>query len=606
MLPEQRTQRGTRFGFLMGLCVLAVLVVRPRPCGAQDDPPPGSLREAFAQLNAQDEQAAAAGADRAQRATAFATWMQGNDWRLLPLWEQRVLYDRLDPDQIDYPRVSIRWTGTLTPVTTDRYTLVQMRQLGQDPIMKVWVDGNLVLDSSPRDGEEVDNSFTSTPLDLVAGRAVSLQVDFSHDVNHEIAYSMKAPLAVLAWQTGALERSLIPTEVLAPPADAGLGEPGSTGLKGEYFSGSTFDPAQLKTTRLDQGVELAWPWVPIVPVYPVQLAEIRQEVWQKLSTETFLGGLVGAELRQFLDGALWQFSHRLPVSQRRELVQTVLAHPALIEALSPYALGKLMESIYMLPGREHLELLRAWSLARPQPKSEIGFYPGWGEGSYESYNLEYYWLIGHFLQPPYFADVEQLWNEHLRRPDGECNLPLAYATSYTAYLAGQSGQLLQLLEAGAQDEALAGDQRATWFFALAYARGAMVYGEPQPIRGMEYLQEAMLTAESPEYRFWALQEMVARLASLDEEDEVARLLSQYQDEFTSPSQQAAQAAWRQKAQELTSRYAELRQNPPPVPLDEYLAHLKSRLAAAQGRGDEEEVVHYQNLLQAASAILPAP
>jgi hypothetical protein len=216
--------------------------------------------------------------------------------------------------------------------------------------------------------------------------------------------------------------------------------------------------------------------------------------------------------------------------------------------------------------------------------------------------LQFYWLIGHFLQGPYWSDVEELWADHLRRPDGECNLAICYATAFTTQIEGKGNLLLSRLREGADDQSLSGDRRMTWLVGLAFAEGALVYGEPQPIRGSQYLEEAMLVAESPEYRFWALQEIVARLGSLDEGPKAKELMDRYQDEFA--AQAPVLAGWRQKIDELAAKYVEIRNTSSTESLDGYIATLQERLVGAQVRADAEDVARYQELLAAANSVKP--
>jgi hypothetical protein len=144
----------------------------------------------------------------------------------------------------------------------------------------------------------------------------------------------------------------------------------------------------------------------------------------------------------------------------------------------------------------------------------------------------------------------------------------------------------------------------TWLLGRAFVEGALISGTPDPMRGFEYLQEAMLVSETAEHRFWALQEMVARLGSLDEGAKAKALIDQYQDEFTSAEQVATMAAWRQKIDELAAGYAEIRNTPDSSPLDSYLSTLQERLTVAQSRGDDAEVGYYQTLISGAEVLRP--
>ncbi|MCA9217074.1 MAG: hypothetical protein KDB27_28595, partial [Planctomycetales bacterium] len=266
---------------------------------------------------------------------------------------------------------------------------------------------------------------------------------------------------------------------------------------------------------------------------------------------------------------------------------------------------KFMESVYMLPGGGHVELLKSWAQTRPQPKTEIGQYPGWGEGFFRTKNSEFYWLIGHFLQGDNWQHVERLWQDDLRRPNGECNLPLVYATAFTAHTEGKGRDLLNLLDAAIDDETLNGNQKATWLIAKAFTLGALVDGEPRPMRGYQYLQEALLVAQSKPVRFWALQEMVARHASLDQADKANQLIEQYRGQFSDAESQGKFAAWSQQAEELKQKYVEVRKQPNFEPLEIYIAEVKRRLAKAQSNQKSDKATRLQAILQRAEQKLAA-
>ena len=74
-----------------------------------------------------------------------------------------------------------------------------------------------------------------------------------------------------------------------------------------------------------------------------------------------------------------------------------------------------------------LSLLGAWAEVSPQLRNapeqlSNGNPSSWG----------HYWHTGLFLQGPYWSDVETLWDDHLERQNGECNLHILYVTTFAA------------------------------------------------------------------------------------------------------------------------------------------------------------------------------
>lgn len=149
-------------------------------------------------------------------------------------------------------------------------------------------------------------------------------------------------------------------------------------------------------------------------------------------------------------------------------------HPELMQALEDYHVGKLVEHVYMLPDKQHLELIGQWAERRAQPRHQLGVFPGWGPGTYYDSNLDYYWLIGHFFVPAYWPDVERLWENYLVRSNGECNLSVAYVTAWAAQQNQKAHLWRERIADALADDGLSGNQRLTWLLARAYGEEVLV------------------------------------------------------------------------------------------------------------------------------------
>ncbi|CAA9486139.1 MAG: internalin, putative [uncultured Solirubrobacteraceae bacterium] len=99
---------------------------------------------------------------------------------------------------------SVRWTGTVTPRYTERYTL----SVTSDDGIRLYIDGQLVLD----DWLMHSTKTNSTQVDLVAGRR--------HDIEVEYFDGIRRAVAKVEWKSASQQREVIPNERLAPPADA--------------------------------------------------------------------------------------------------------------------------------------------------------------------------------------------------------------------------------------------------------------------------------------------------------------------------------------------------------------------------------------------------
>ena len=502
----------------------------------------------------------------------FVRWMQANDWEPLETQHLYNLFGFVNADAIDRRRFSARWSGSITAPQTDDYVFRQARvYLGDDSRLKIWIDGTLVLDSS--NGENNPDAFSSAPVHFTGGQPVSFQAELVHDTK-EIEYGASAPMALITWESDTIDQQLIPASAFTPPDD--FVAQGSVGLKGEYFSDTNF--ANLSITRLDPTLDMVWSWDPAAPVEADAAQEVFAVIVGRLLDDAYMNQIAGESdevVAIEFDRNLWRIAYRMSATERLELISVLMRNPAVLSRLSPEAVGRLFRALYMLPGDSQLDLIGEWALARPQPRCLAGWFPGWGDGGYQKLNTDFYWAIGHMLQGPYAEDVQYLWDNHLIRPDGECNLPVANATAFAAHNNEQGEELLARIKERIDDTSLSGDQVATWYIARAFAKGALT-SRLQPLRGLPDLQGALISSDSDDYAFWALQEMVARLSSLNKCDRAKELIELHSDQFNLPSQQATMAQWIVEADGLEATYTSQEAAGAEEAQLDYLAELKRR------------------------------
>jgi len=141
----------------------------------------------------------------------------------------------------------------------------------------------------------------------------------------------------------------------------------------------------------------------------------------------------------------------------------------------------------------------------------------------------------------------------------------------------------------------------TWLLARAYATSVMTGGKPELLQGVEHLQEALIVSTDHDKRFWALQEIVARLGSMGSGPQAESLIAQYEGEFNSPEEQATIAAWRQRVSSLQQQQEQVRERRDREQRQrqqaEHIAALRRRLEAANARGDTERAAQYSQLIQ---------
>lgn len=502
-------------------------------------------------LGAETKRLERLGATPGHTADAFAAWMDHNDWRDFDLASLYNLYSWVSADAVDRRHFSARWTGSITAPRTAEYTLRQIQQYsGTNSQLLVTIGGQAVLDS--RDKERGPERFESHSVTLTAGEPTPIVVEMRHDVSR-IDYSEGAPMVVLTWESAGMPEAIIPSSAYAPPE--GFGEKGASGLQGEYFAGMDF--SDLKVTRLDPALDIVSSWPPIAPVHQVKSAAVLDTCVEKLTDDAFLGAAVEEGNQEVFSHLLWRIAYRMSATERERLVETLLANPRVLAYLTPEAMGRLYQAVYFLPGGQPVELLGRWSLERPQPRCQVGVFPGWSEGSYQQVNLDYYWLIGRFLQGPYHDNAERLLSEYLVREDGECNLTIAYILAFSGKDRSMREILLDRLADQLEQDDLSGDIRATWLIAKAFAEEVpQGLGRPRPLRGIRSLEEAIEGAQSANIIAWVTQEIAARMLAQGEADAAKSLVLERLDAFAASGIaehstlliQAADAAVHQSAQ----------------------------------------------------------
>jgi hypothetical protein len=264
-------------------------------------------------------------------------------------------------------------------------------------------------------------------------------------------------------------------------------------------------------------------------------------------------------------------------------------------------MARLMQAIYLLPGKEQLTLVGEWALARPQPRYQVLEFPALATGTYEDTDYDYFWRMGHVLQGPYGTDVQTLWTRYLVRPNGECNLALAYMTAYSIREVSfrRDGRFLHVfndrIKEALDDNTVTGDKRVTWLLARAFADEVMLSSHPLVSPRSQYLSEARLVAESSDYKFWTLREIAARYASLGDVDNVNKTVGDFAGE--TPDQQVEIAAWRSKAAAIAAANAKQKADDQAKSKEALIADAQRRLTAAQQQQNPSQIARYQKLIE---------
>lgn len=577
---------------LWNLCVLRAFAQAPSP------------QEAFDQLVAAHSAIAGENAE-VQRTELVAHWVESNDWQPLSLKDKAWLHAQLLAlDQVDRTSFSVRWTGSIVAPATREYVFRQHCLPGAyGGTLKLWINSQLVLDTTatpqrlgigPQLAPPAEGAYRSQAVNLVAGEAVSFQVDYVyHDEFSEFvdaSHQWRFPLPLLLWEAKGVEPQIVPRSVFAPPVDFETEE--VSGLQAEYFNDPEFSASV--GAFWEPGVQAIWNKRPVLPRYKHAqediLAAIRDQI---VSPVGVADGEAAAYVQQAFGGALPGLSS----ADRQMAIESMAAEASLLPHLTPAVVSSWMPHISAIPKPVSIELLTSWSEFFEVPPSRMAVSGGLGPNSYAAANYKNYRAIGLWLNGPQWPLAEQLVAEHLKNENGACNLLIAYITSFSARYEHSPRLVLEPITESLNDESLSPDVRASWLVARGFASELYIGGLPKPSLALPYMQEAMLTTEGSELRFKLLQEIVSRLASTAQTAEALSFLDAHAVEFQDPSQQATVGELRNRISELAEHFESERtagvQRQADRARETHLAILQRRRDAAMAREDNDAAGVYQ-------------
>jgi hypothetical protein len=505
----------------------------------------------FSSLAANDQAMSSAGLSRNDLAPIAAQWMSGADWRGLSFADRVTLANLLHAEIVPRTRFAVRWTGTLTPAVSGECVFEQVRQHHVDGLMRMTLGDNLILDSqSSAETSPLSSSVRSAPVTLEAGVAMPVVVEYLYDAdsmttNREF-FERIFPMAVLAWQRGDQPSEIVPADVFTAPD-------GQRGLRGEYFSSLQF--AQPVGVRLDPGVQMVWSkqqaGLEIADEQIFSAFDGEQEQVVKHCVDEILQGdglvQLSAEA-SFYESTLPRLLERLPARQRLAVVDELTRLPESLQATSALGVRFILPHVFMLSQQAVGDYLTGWVEVRSVEASTIREYPSWGAESFNRKTYDDYGWVGHFVRGANWPIAERLLEEHLEREDGSCNLMVAYCVGMAAVFDRKSEQMIAVMEERLGNSELTGDARATWLLARAFLEEVNVGGMPRPGRGLDFLEEASLVAESNEMQFRILQEIVARYGAAGIVKRAMPLLDNAEGRF--PKYATEITAWRRQLADI--------------------------------------------------------
>jgi hypothetical protein len=554
-----------------------------------------------------------------EKARSVETWVKRNSWRELHVREQAWLVESMTgPDQIDKRSFSIRWTGLLDVPANGRYTFSSFTPTGADGIMKLWLNDQLIIDTSitssnesnpvPRLSQTTDinnQPKTKMPIgaiSLTVGKPANIKIEYTRTPsakNREEARRVASyPSAILAWQSDVIERQIIPPSAFIPPKD--VEKDAKQGLKGEYFADKNF--TKRVAVRVDPNIDFIWDIGRIATEYRDSQREIVSATVSKIITPGYLTSLETSEAKEFVQEQLPKLFAVMSASERVSVIKALSEQQELIKLLTFQQMSGILRWYVAHESAENaIDILIKWSKNANTPVAKPGFIPGRSPGGYLTQNVEpYHRLARSFLGNDKEKNIEIL-SANIANEDGSCNLPIAYvlvcvcrATNNTKILADITDSKLY----GEAAKKLSGDTKATWRILEAFKYESAYGNEFQPGIGITPIEKAIEEAESPELRFRITAELVARLIASDRSDEAQSLVMSIRDQFPDETKQNAFDSWLESGNTVKKYYEKLREETTEEQdqfiIEVYSNEIKKRAETAEKQGDKKLLNRYRN------------
>ena len=507
---------------LILLLFLLAFVVFAQSAESQTPNGQTATSEAFSVLLKEVE---SLGNNPTERAQTVANWLQRQPPSSLSWQSQVSALPLLEaPDRVDKEDMSVRWLGRISAPADGQYIFEQLRTYHTDGKMRLWVNGDLVLDSPGAGSQENvpdfdDPAFRSIPVTLRAGTSAEFRLEYAHDMCNVAVnpfMPMGFPVAVLLWESETMEQQIVPKEVFRQPTE------NQPGLRGEYYANAGF--ARKVGDRIDDAVEFIWDRDAVFNGHSELRRQIVRSLLPRITNAAFLAEMSDGDVAELVGVNLASLLAATTATERSALIEAVTSQPQLLKAMPPKVLADHVQIIFMLPGKPHLDFLIRWSEVSEVP----AFVPGTvisGWGTYIANNIAHYWRIGKCLGKAHTQELYDIIDGHLQNEDGRCNLGMTYIVVSACRDYNRLGRVVIRIDEALANTELSGDAKASWYLAKAFALETAMQPTVKPGRGLPELRLALGTAESDEMRARIQQEVVARLLSLGRDEEANGLLA---------------------------------------------------------------------------------
>ncbi len=454
-------------------------------------------------------------------------WIVNHDLSKLSLQEKINISNDMARPQLDRHKLSIQWTGNITPNTSGEYVFsrkhirpdignyIHGNLSGKERFMKVWIGEQLVMDTS-------DRAFVSVPVRLNAGQSQGIKIDFCHLSNHSMPLG-RFPVADLAWslkdsQTDAVS---VPDSVFTTSNEEGQV---LTGLTGRYYGDNAFK--ELKVSRVDPTIQCSWYGGTIACKNQSQRDQIMKHATTEFLDSDYLDksedrGLAPLRMQEAL-------ANTMNSSQALEFVNKIKSNPALFKDVSDRGGAAYHANLFAtLPGQPMQEYLAdlVAEVKDTADEFETVLLEGYGERypSYWNKYRVYAWQMTNDLQ------VQKL-RERLENRDGSANVFVGKVLVFGTYLHTDiSKEWFEYIKEKTEDQQITGDAKASWLEVQSMVDEVGFKRMHSVDRGLPVLLDAFAEAESSEYRVKLAQSIAAKYAVLGRYKEATQFISSVED-----------------------------------------------------------------------------
>lgn len=529
---------------------------------------------------------------RAER-QLVADWLVTQDLSGLPTQDLDYVYlHLLRPEAPDLRQITVTWSGEITPPASGQYFFdispeVMSTSAGTNSYhqeARVEVSGQMVVRATGDNWQQLRN-----PIELKRGESIPFQVTLTSASRRRIP---RAGIGQLYWRGPGIDQQIVPASVLSSEGAAGVNchVVWSDKLKRSYTD-------EARMSEVDQ-VFLGTTISTFGNPFEMLVAELleRYTHLQHLSSASTEKPNTGQTKHRFVhpvvDGS---GGHQLLLvhatsAQRRQFANTLIQHPDTFEEAQLWEMLKLHDLLQPGAERESLDLLGAWMTKHSNWAPRLAI----GPEEYFRTNRGSFRFACNSLLWQHEDSMAWLESDYLESEDWGCSLPVAYVLAYGYLQQNRIQDWISQLDARLDDETLVGDPRVNWLIARAFAEEIRhevadrhVRGVPNLAVGMEWLDEAMLVAESEKVKGRLRIERASRLTSLQRWEFARAELSGIDDlkSYLARANKLEKMAHQQREQEEQQA------------IDSYVNELERRAKRAEQRGDSASREQYLSTLQ---------